>query len=461
MVERWLVPRLWGALLLILGAACAEERQSPPGAPANLVIVSLDTVRRDHLPTYGYGRYTAPALAAFAERAVVFENAFAQDTNTNPSHASMLTGLYPHAHGNVKNGSILADGVATLAQIVRDAGFDTAAFVTGATMVADATGLDRGFEVYDDDFEGKRRAGKVATKRAAGWLGDRGSGKRAFLLLHLFDAHGPYLPKGAYETLFLSRDPGERVDLIPPYQQQLDEQGIPHRHLNWYVDRYDAMIRYVDDCLRDLLKQIDLDDTVVVVIADHGETLGERELKLDHGGRVFDEQIRIPLVIRVPGLAPRRESALVETVDLLPTLLALLRVPTPEGLRVQGRSLLPLLVGSGEADAKEAIYASARAAAVRQGDRRYVLDRERRITSVRSRRWKLIRYPSIPEDYLELYDLAADPDETEDVAERFPEVRDAYLRALEEWHADARETAAPSRLSPELRERLRALGYAD
>jgi len=444
----WRAP---AALAVLACAGCAPD----PGD--DLVVVSFDTVRRDHLPTYGYKRSTAPALDAFARGAVVFDDAYAQETNTNPSHSSMFTGLYPHTHGNRRNGDRLPAGRVTLAQILREAGFRTGAFVSGSTLKRKACGLERGFEVYDDEFDGKRRAGARTTRLALDWLRRR-SGERFFLFLHLFDVHGPYLPEGGYRARFRSPEPGPEVD-VPPYQLVLDEAGNPRRDLNGYVDRYDAMIRYVDDRLAELLGELDLGRTIVVVLADHGETLGERYHKLDHGAQLFDEQIRIPLVLHAPGVAPRRVAGLVETVDLLPTLLELLRVEAVDPLPLQGRSLAAALRSGGEGTARDAVFSAARPVSRRHADRGYRLDRRRQIHSVRSAGWKLIRYPGLAADPLELYDLAADPAERRNVAAERPDIRDEYLGRLDAWLGSADEPLSPPEVDPELLDELRHLGY--
>jgi arylsulfatase len=464
-----MLARLLGApllpLLLLLSPGCNDGRDR--SGPSTLVLVSFDTLRRDHLPVYGYERDTAPTLSAFAERALVFDRAYAQDTNTNPSHTTMLTGLYPHTHGNLQNGALLRSGVPTLAEILRDAGFATGAFVSSTSMLDATSGLSRGFDEYDDRLDGQGRIdGCVTVERALRWLGGWRLADRSFLFVHLFDAHGPYEPPAGFAGTFRSQAPGERLERIPAYQESLDEQGELRRDLHGYVDRYDDVIRYADECFRRLLERIDLDDAVVLVVADHGETLGERYHKLDHGGSVFEEQIRIPLLVAAPGLEPGRSDAPVETVDLLPTLLDLLGVEPPSRLRLQGRSLAGLLQRREAGDPDRPLFASARAESDRYSDRLYVLDKRRRILSSRSGRWKLIVYPSAEgansggEDWVELYDLESDPGERSDVADRHADVVDALRALLRRWHADAVEPSA-SALTPELRERLRELGYGD
>jgi arylsulfatase len=431
-----------------------------PRDPDRLVFISLDTVRRDHLPTYGYARDTAPGIDALAQHSIVFENAFAQQTNTSPSHASMFTGLYPHVHGSRFNGHRLPADRITLAQILVRAGFRTAAFVSGVTMHAAPSALERGFEVYDDEFSEKRRDGRVATTRAVEWIRNRDRGEAYFLFLHLYDAHGPYLPQGAYRTLYRANEPGRELARIPRYQQLQDGAGQPLVNLNEYVDRYDAMIRYEDDLVTALLNELDLSRTVVVILSDHGETLGERYQALDHGAQVFDEQARIPLILQVPGTTPRRLAPYVETVDLLPTLLDLLHVPIPEGLAVQGRSLVPLLAGA-TSEFRTQVFCSARSVSARHADRGYRLRPRTNLHSVRSARWKLILYPGLTHDYVELYDLTRDPAERENRAESEPEVRDSYLKALEGWLAGAAPDVPDPALPPDVLEKLRELGYLD
>jgi arylsulfatase A-like enzyme len=442
------------SLLLVLLCGCS------PQPARNVVLISLDTVRRDHLPTYGYERETAPKLAAFARDALVFWSAFAQDVNTAPSHASMFTALYPIAHGAVVNGVSLDSKLPTLAEILRSAGFRTAAFVSGYTLRGSFSGLDKGFDVYDDAFPSLRRDGRLTTDLALDWLDERQPDERFFLFLHLYDAHGPYRPSGPYASLFRDVEPGPALPRIPPYQQLRDDAGNVLTRLDEYVDRYDALIRYLDDLVAETLARLALDETVVVILADHGETVGERFHALDHGEQHYDEQIRIPLILRAPGYGAGRIDATIETVDLLPTLLELLAVPVPDGTKLDGASQIPF-VRRQEAD-QRLVFSTGTARADRFADRAYKLDPKRRIQAVRSQRWKLIRYPGTKGDPLELYDLAQDPGEKRNVGEEFPSVRDAHLEELERWQANSQETVSePAEIPSDVRENLRALGYAD
>ena len=439
---------------VLLLAACA-----PPPAPRHLVFISLDTVRRDHLPLYGYSRDTAPALGELAGRSIVFDNAYSQETNTNPSHTSMFTGLYPHVHGSLDNRWLLREGQVTLAQILRGASFRTAAFVSGLVMSRELTGLERGFEIYEDQVTGIRREGRETTQLALEWLAARDPEERYFLFLHLYDAHGPYQPSAEYETRFVSEDRGPLVKDLPGYQVVEDARGRTRRGRNGYIDRYDCQLRYLDDRVADVLASVDLSDTLVVVLSDHGESLAERFHKFDHGGQVFDEQIRIPLIVAAPGLRARRVEPIVETVDLLPTLLELLGVELPADLPIQGASLVPLMRGVSE-EGRQYTFSSARARTMRHADRGYALNPRRRILAIRSADWKLIRYPGRDADPLELYNVHSDPGESHNVVLDHDDLVSTLMDQLRRWESLATDPrTGPAEVDTETLEGLRALGY--
>ncbi len=438
-------------LALLLAAAACGGRPAPRG----LVLITLDTVRYDHLNFDGYPRDTAPNLSRLAERSVVFSRAFSPAPLTAPAHATMFTGVYPYVHGLERNGLKLLAGGETLAEILRRRGFRTAAFVSGVTLAGGVCGLNRGFEVYDDDVEPFRRPGRVATGRAVDWLRALRPNERFFLFLHLYDAHGPYLAPREYRSLFHSSVPGPVIPRIPMYQQLLHDYQ-PLTHLADYLDRYDDLIRYEDTMVWRILSELDLEQTIVVVLADHGETLNERYHSLDHGAQLFDEQVRIPFLLSVPRSEARSVSDFVETVDLLPTRLELFHLPAPHGL--QGHSLVPFLDG-GSVPRREFVFATALADSAWFADRGYRLDEKRLLASVRSRRFKLIVYPGVERDYTELYDLERDPGETVNLAAREPQVRAGLAQILARWQKGRTAPVRFPDLTRLLKKKLRSLGY--
>lgn len=458
---RALTSRALLALAVAALAGCGGGKPAPAPAPQpaarNLVLVSLDTVRRDHLSIYGYQRPTSPALAGLAGRSLVFDRAFTHATNTSPSHATLFTGLLPDRHGVWTNGSSFAGDAPTLASLLGTAGFATAGFVSGLTMQA-VVNLNVGFQHYDDRFSEPRRDGAVAVDGALRWLRGPDARRRYFLFVHLFDAHGPYYPPPAFAGRFHSPLPGRHIGPYGDYQLLMAAPGIVATHANFYIDRYDETIAYEDSLVARLLDGVDLRSTIVVVLADHGETLDERYWMLDHGGSLVDEQMRVPLVVHVPGWPPRRVPAMVGLVDVMPTLLSLLGVRVDQKLQLQGHDLVPYLRGEAEAPPTE-IVAAAQVHPERLAPLGYDLDDRRSILGLRTGRWKLVLYPGKSRDYVQLYDLAADPGEHRDLAAQRPGRRDRLLRELRA-SIDTRRPREADEDDPELAAKLRAIGYA-
>jgi len=436
-------------------AACAPPR------PDNLVFISLDTTRKDHLSAYGYPRDTSPRLAHLAAESAVFLNGEAQWTVTNPSHTSMFTGVYPHTHGVGENTSTLAEEFITLTEILDGSGFRTGAFVSGFPLRPKITGIDRGFRVFNAKFSGQRRNCEQTTEAALAWLRKLAPEERFFLFVHFYDAHGPFTPKPEYLEMFRSAEAGPELDYIPKYQRITDEAGNDITRLNDFIDRYDAQLRYQDDCFGQILDAVDLDRTLVTVVADHGETLGDRErpYNLNHGTSVFAEQTGIPFLIYTPGRQPGRFPLPVETIDLMPTLLELLEVPSPPGLKIEGQSLVPTIEDLADRQSQKRLAFSTTRIRFRPPHRGYNVKKDTTAHMVRSERWKLIVYEGVHRDYVELYDLQRDPGETTNVAEEFPDQREALFSAFDAWRKQMPVNEPSPELSPEDLENLRALGY--
>jgi arylsulfatase A-like enzyme/tetratricopeptide (TPR) repeat protein len=422
------VPRAALATLLLgvatAGAVGAWWLWARPSRRPNVVLITIDTLRADRLGVYGYAPAATPVLDGLARRGVRFEQAEASIPLTGPSHATILTGHYPPVHG-VRDNVVfpLGDRHPTLATQLQRGGYRTAAFVA-AYPVAAAFGFAQGFDVFDEGFhespipgEGAERPGNEVADAALKWIG-AGGASPFFLWLHFYDPHTPYHPPAA----FASAAPGR------PYDGE--------------IAFTDAQVGRVLDGLR---AAGHADDSVVAVVADHGESLGEHA-EQTHAILVYESTLRVPFFLAGPGLpAGRVVSERVGTVDVTPTLLALAGLPVPDGLL--GRDLGPAL--RGEPLAAQPIYAESLFGRLncRWASLRVLFDGD----------WKLIegREP-------ELYDLARDPGETKDRAadepRRLGQMR-AGLRAAMARMAPSGDAARSVAVSPQQLEKLRSLGY--
>ncbi|HEX2162457.1 MAG TPA: sulfatase [Thermoanaerobaculia bacterium] len=431
---------------LVAGAALLAACGGPPPAADTLVLVSIDTLRPDRLGCYGGSRPTSPRLDALCAESVVFEQAIAAAPSTLPSHATLLTGLSPLRHGaSMSRRRALPAEIETVAERLAAAGFRTASFNDGGQVDA-RWGLDQGFEVYRS-FESDLLAPIVDAGLA--WLDEVRAADpdgRVFLFLHTYQVHHPYRPR-ARDLAALGAAPydgalGPTVgyrELLRINRQRL----LPApEDLAFIDDAYDAEIRDMDRALGRLLDGLaerGLGRRLALVFtSDHGEEMGEHGWWGWHSHTLYDELLRVPLVVRRPGgrSGGTRIAYQARGVDVAPTLLALAGLEAPPGL--DGTDLLALVEG-GEPAATRFAVAEIDGGAAR---------------ALRSRRWKL--YGD------DLYDLVADPAERYDVAGRRPDVAGALADRLARAVAESREAApgeAPVTLDPEAVERLRALGY--
>jgi arylsulfatase A-like enzyme len=305
----WSVPTLYSAV----------ERDI---SKTNLLLISLDTLRADHLGTYGYARDTSPFIdGEIARRGTVFEQAFSTATTTAASHMSMFTGLPPTVHGVYGSTFFrgLASGIPTLAEALHARQFETGA-VTENGAIGAYRGFTRGFSTYYENKLRERRGGSGVIEdtlaQSLAWL-DRHRGKRFFLFVHTYQVHSPYRPPEDFRAFF------ERDDLDPPRTRSLPE--------TWRPVSYDREIRYTDAQLASFFAELDarglLENTIVILLSDHGEAFDEHG-SLGHGPAMYDEVLRVPLIVRGPGIAQsRRVEAPVSFVDLMATLLDWVGLP--------------------------------------------------------------------------------------------------------------------------------------
>ena len=271
------------------------------------MLVTLDTLRADHLGVYGYPRPTSPFLDELASRGVVFERAYAPMATTAPSHASIFTSLHPLEHGVMSNGRRLGASFPTLAERLRASGFRTAGFVSTHAHWR-PLGLDRGFETFDARPRESREVYRTADRTvdaALAWLSDCGACDRLMLFVHLFDAHAPLRPPERHLDVFRTAAPDARLAHATflaashrvPTAFYSDDPG----RMLFIMDRYDAEVRFVDEQLRRLYDGLAShglsDGTLWIVTADHGEGLGNHRW-MGHG-QAYEESLRVPLIFRV------------------------------------------------------------------------------------------------------------------------------------------------------------------
>jgi arylsulfatase A-like enzyme len=347
--------RLIVCVLTSLAAASLGCRGSD--ARPDVLLVVVDTLRADQLGCYGHPRSPTPNLDALAAGGVLFERAVAASSRTAPSHASIMTSLFVNEHSiGHSNGGSRLDGETTLADLFAAAGYDTAAFVSNY-MLRRSMGLDRGFEVYDDEM-GKvetnrsdvyERIARDTTERALAWL-ESTRRRPWFVFVHYQDPHGPYEPPPPYDVRFDAAPSGDE----PPLQVRGNVSGGPGipeyqllpdlRFASQYRARYLGEVAYTDEWIGRLLQGAEASarrPLVVLMTSDHGESLGEDELYFLHGEMTLPSVSHVPFLVRAPGLEPERRAELVHHIDVLPTLLGLAGIPVPEQSR--GLSLAPLL----------------------------------------------------------------------------------------------------------------------
>ena len=423
----------------LLGPKAAEKGTGRP----NVVLVSIDTLRLDHVSAFGYGRPTTPALEALARDGFRFERAYSPMPITGPAHTSLMTGLTPRGHGVRNNGAVLAASAVTLAERLREAGYRTGAIVSGYPL-AQRFGLAQGFDSYDDQFEAASasipagnwegeplkapydRRADATVERALRWLERQGpSAQPFFLFLHLFDPHSPYDPPEPHASAFATA-------------------------AGSVADRYDGEIAFADAQLgrffEALRRQGLRERTLIVVASDHGEGLGDHG-QAEHGWVVYEEAVRVPLLFSWPGgLRPGSSSALVSLADVAPTLLELVgAAPLPRVADSGGRSLAAILL-----------------------DRSHPWSRHVTLEADHSHRWpqraatdgrlKLVESGSRRLPQRELFDLLLDPHELHDILPANPLMAEAMAKHLPGRAPGGLRTPG---LDAEGREALRALGYVE
>jgi arylsulfatase A-like enzyme len=461
-------------------------------------LIWADALRWDHLNVYGYPRETALVLSRMAAEGALFHDCVSQATLTLPSTPSLLSSRYVTTHGVVDQfWDVLPVTATIIPEVFHDAGYATLSFASN-WFTGRYFNLHQGFdELHEYDSRPKPSESMRSTKTARDYVNRLLPWLEAhrevpfFVFLHVYDPHAPYEPYPPYDTLWV--DPARKKEpevIVGPFRKnfgftlkELEEAGID---LDEFVclskDWYDGSIRAMDTEIGRIferLEELGLDDkTLVIFISDHGEEF------LDHGGfghgTVYSEGIHVPLIIRWPGVVPEGVEVFetVRTIDLMPTILELCRLPLPEGM--QGQSLLPLFAAARRAS-DESIAKSDRNAAFTTGQWRNEPAVSERLWSERAKRmnpeardsyafildgWKLNYYePQEGDPEYELYDHRKDPLDQVNLADKHPEIVERLTEEFKAW----KEKATAARLTPdselektlteEQLQHLRSLGY--
>ena len=403
------------------------------GSELNLLFFTLDTTRADHIGCYGYSLVETPVIDNLARNGILFKNAISQAPLTLPSHSSIFTGTYPFYHGVRDNGGFyLEPEHETLAELLNKSGWATSAFI-GAFVLDSRWGLDQGFDYYYDnfDFTKYKKIGLDTVQREGGevinaffdWL-EKNDQQRFFSWIHLYDPHTPYEPPEPYKTKY---------------------SGTP-----WGL--YDGEIAYVDCLIGEVLEELKQknlrENTIIVIVGDHGESLGEHH-ENTHGFFIYDASVSVPLIIQIPSsqLKGKLIEFQVETVDIMPTILQILGLTVPD--EIQGKSFIPLLTSESQAQERLA-YSETYYPRYHYG--------WSELKSLRSLQYKYIRAPRP-----ELYDLTLDPGERRNIYNQRLSVGRRFEQELKsrEKKMSARgiEEKGPQKMDAEAREKLMALGY--
>jgi len=426
--------------LLILLYHPEQKKSTPPegllpeAAEFNVLLITIDTLRADRLGCYGYQKIETPRIDNFAQEGVLLENNIADVPLTLPSHASILTGTYVLYHNVRDNGNyILRKEYLTIAEILKECGYATSAFVS-AFVVDSRFGLDQGFDYYydfDEEILDEEKAlalseiqriGEETNREFFDWL-SKNYRNRFFTWLHLYDPHDPYTPPEPYRTR---------------YSHSL----------------YDGEVAYIDMLMGEIISRLKafgiLDDTLIIFASDHGEALGEHNEET-HQYFIYDSVMHVPLIFRLPGTLPQGKVIKEQTrnIDIVPTILSLLNIDLKKYPELQGVDLLPLLKGEVSNLQLEA-YSETKIPQFRFG--------WSDLASIRYEGWKYIRAPRP-----ELYDVAADPGELNNLIEQHQDKADEFQKRLEllvkNYSAEASDEVKPQRLDAESAAKLQSLGY--
>ncbi len=436
--------RLRASILVWLVASfvCAAAQVSAAEL-RNIVLVSVDTLRADALAPYG-GASPTPYIDELAAGGVVFEDTMTTIGKTGPAFASLFSSLYPPTHGARRNGVAMRPDVPVLAEILGEAGFESAAFISNWTLRSRLAAVDRGFDHYDEEFNKKRyvlgppeRDAETLQAAVFEWFETREDTSPLFLWVHFSEPHTPYKSHPGFEP-----PESSPKDRAPGWQKR---------------QRYASEVMYTDHQIGKLLERLaeflDLDQTLLVFVADHGESLGEHNY-WGHGKNALWPNLRIPLIVKGPGVPTGVRSAVpASIVDITPTLLELLDIPSEETF--QGHSLVPAL-GGGDTNSRPRYALGDRHTAL-TSEKRENFDNPLQIALELDQIKTVFDFQKRETIY---FDLSTDPNELRPLKEPPLDLEPPLRRRLANWYRELPKYEASSGvLSEEDRRALESLGY--
>ncbi len=457
-------------LLVVLNGFVNYRRLQTYRNGLNVLFITVDTLRADHLGAYGYVRDTSPNIDKLAKEGILFSQAVTQWPKTTPSFVSMLTSTYGHYNGVIRStGQKVSDYFVLLPEILKNANYNTVGIVTNGNLAA-AYGFNQGFDTYIETWRKSQsdKDAKPVTENALSWLKDNSYKGKFFMWLHYSDPHSRYEPPGPYNGMYVGDkyySGSQRARFNPGLNDDIG--GIPrrsrlgnHDEIGYYIAQYDAEIRYVDENIGrilDAVKAMGLrNNTLIILTADHGESLGEHNYYFEHGRLPYDDCVRVPLIIKIPGLKSKIKTIgrPVELVDVMPTILDSLKIPLNK--EAQGKSLVPLMLGDTHS-IPEYVFTEAG----------YMQNYQR---VIRTKIWKLIYIPDKKDQKImqgmpfELYNIESDPKELDNLINVKTEIANGLKEELFRWMRSAKGiNGLPSRekisIDKQTEKDLRSLGY--
>ena len=454
----------------------------------NILLIVVDSLRSDHLGVNGYKRDTSPNIDKLARQGIFFPNTICTSPRSCPSIPSMLTGLYPHSHGLRLEGKSLSKyssvrvidrlnpNVVTLQEILQSHGYRT----IGNDIEMNDTGIERGFDKFNllqwriinkikrtaiksVNWNYKVNPAETLTNFAVKTI-KKLKNEKFFLYLHYIGLHWPYTPPEPFDEMFDPDYEGghtfnevngkiSRGDLI--FNNSLPKEEIEHA-----IAHYDGSIRFVDSQIGRLLEFLDdlnlTEKTLIVLSSDHGECFGEHGTYFNHGENLYDESLKVPLIIKHPKLLDKKIDMQVQSTDIMPTVLDVLGIPLIEN--VEGASLMPLVNGEGKN--REYAFAESGISFFKQNKRAYFKRIKGKWRMARTNEWKLIYIPHPEKDIYELYNLKNDPKETINLIEKETKIADRLKEELFKWMKD-KESEEEQNLTEKSKRLLRKLGYME